>query len=208
MADPGRAADHAAANTGGTGANPYPETAGSAGLAYSRGHDLPDLQGIPVDDIADDRDFDDEPVVDQPWGLAWSRAAAVLLVCLGVAVVILVANYALRPNTAESGPDTAAPVPSSARAATTTTIASTPDQDERYIAALTDHGLEFRNPQDVIVGNGKAVCQSFAANQTAQQIVDQFKSVNPKLAEHANDFVAISVRTYCPEYNVLVAGLA
>ncbi|MFV0494044.1 DUF732 domain-containing protein [Mycobacterium sp.] len=144
-------------------------------------------------------------MVDQSWKTAWARAAAILLLCLGLAVVIVAAGLALtgnhEPHTPAAAP-TSAPTPPTA----TTTVASTPEQDAGFIDALNKKGIEFRNP-DVAVVNGKTVCQNLAAGMTVQQVATQFRIANePEFGVHAEDFVGVSVRTYCPRYDNPVTG--
>jgi Protein of unknown function (DUF732) len=103
----------------------------------------------------------------------------------------------------------AAPAASTASTAPATTapssIASTPDQDDKYIAALNAKGVSFANPGAAIY-NGKTVCQNIGQGMTVQEVVAAFRASSPAFSDSANDFVAISVRTYCPQHSNLVAG--
>ncbi|BDB41247.1 MULTISPECIES: DUF732 domain-containing protein [Mycobacterium] len=187
-----------------TGAN-----ADSSSLAWSSGTEVPDIQSTPAGDARDSRDVPaaEPAVVEQSWGTAWGRALAVLLICLGLAAVIVVAGLLLASN--DSTPTVTATQPTSKAPqapATTTEIVSTPEQDRRFIAALNEKGIVFKNP-DAAVANGKAVCQSFAANLSLEQVVAQFQQVSPDFSDHADDIVAVSVRAYCPQYSKLVAGI-
>jgi hypothetical protein len=210
MSDPVGAADKRSSETV---AVPNSANTESVNLAWSRGNDVPDIQRMPVDDgrgVPAGPDVAREPTDDQSWTTAWTRAAALLLVCLALAAVIVVAGWVMHTDKASdqaSAPPTptAAPVPSSASAATTT-VSSTPDQDSRYIAALNEKGIEFANPKDAVF-NGKTVCQNLGLGMTVQQIVVQFQSSSPAFSVHADDFVAISVRAYCPQYSKLVAAI-
>ena len=213
MPDPVGGADY---NAGETVAAPSSANTESVNLAWSTGTEVPDVRNMPSNPDVQDGNFGekpdlaDEPAdIDQSWMAAWSRAAAVLLTCLALAIVIMVVGLVMSskaPNNASEPATTAAPT--SAAPAATTTVASTPDQDSNYIAALNDKGIEFSNPT-VAVSNGKAVCQSFAAGMTAQQIAAQFRDANkdhPEFSAHAEAFVAVSVRAYCPQYSKLVAN--
>lgn len=200
MVDPVGSADYNA------GANPD-----SSSLAWSSGTEVPDIQSMPAGDAGGrrgDQNAAAEPAtVEQSWGTALGRAAAVLLIGLGVAAVIVAAGRALMSDKSSEGATasqrtTAAP----AAPATTSAIVSTADQDNRYIAALNEKGIEFKNPE-VAVSNGKAVCQSFAANLSLTQVVEQVRQSSPDFSAHAEDIVAVSVRAYCPQYSKLVAGM-
>lgn len=189
------------------------ETAESASLAWSSGNELPDVAdpsavaGIPS--RANPAAVPDEPDLDQSWTTAWTRAATVLLVCLALAVVIVVAGWLMhKNNTSEtaSAPARTTTAPVTTAAPATTTVSSTPDQDSRYIAALNDKGIQFANPEAAVF-NGKTVCQNIAQGMTVQEVVAQFRSSSPDFAAHAEDFVAISVRAYCPQYSKLVAAI-
>jgi hypothetical protein len=132
------------------------------------------------------------------------------MVGVALATVIVVGGWVLTTGpspgkTAE--PSTTLPAPQqgatgSSTAPTTSapaapTIASTPDQDSRYIKALNDRGISFANPEAAIY-NGKVVCQNFRQGMTVDQIVAAFRASNPSLSNSANDYVTISMRTYCP----------
>jgi hypothetical protein len=84
-------------------------------------------------------------------------------------------------------------------------IASTPDQDNKYVQSLNDRGISFANPEAAIF-NGKMVCQDIGRGVSVQQIADAFRASNPALSDSANAYVGISVRAYCPQNSALVAG--
>lgn len=212
MVDPVGGADY---NSSETSAVPNSANTDSVNLAWSRGNDLPDVPDFPgspglppAGGGRQEAGAAGEPAENaQAWATAWTRAAALLLVCLGLAMVIVVAGWAMHQDTPSGATQpartTAAPVTTSAPA--TTTVASTPDQDSRYLAALSDKGIEFANPKNAVF-NGKTVCQNLDAKMTVQQIVAQFTSSSPDFSVHADDFVAVSVRAYCPQYSKLVAA--
>lgn len=187
------------------------ETAESANLAWSSGNELPDIQdsASAPGSRANPAAVPEEADVDQSWTTAWTRAATVLLICLALAVVIVVAGWLMhKNNTSETASEptrtTAAPVTTTAPA--TTTVSSTADQDSRYIAALNEKGIQFANPEAAVF-NGKTVCQNIGQGMTVQEVVAQFRSSSPDFAAHAEDFVAISVRAYCPQHSKLVAAI-
>lgn len=196
MAEPVPASDEIAAlDDGRTAAVPNSVPTDAIHAAWSRDENRDD----PPDAVSD-------PAV-QSWRTTWGRAAALLLIGLGSAALILVGGWALTtkksannaavpssaaepvPQRGTTGPSTAAPAPA--------TIASTPEQDSRYIAALNDRGITFANP-DAAIYNGKLVCMNFRQGMTVEQIVAAFRASNPALSNDADDYVAISMRTYCP----------
>lgn len=184
------------------------ETADSANLAWSSGNELPDIQDAPAAPASRANPTAPPDDVEQSWTTAWTRAATVLLVCLALAVVIVVAGWLMHQNNtsekaAEPARTTTAPVTTTAPA--TTTVSSTADQDSRYIASLNEKGIQFANPEAAVF-NGKTVCQNIGQGMTVQEVVAQFRSSSPDFAVHAEDFVAISVRAYCPQYSKLVAA--
>lgn len=163
------------------------------------------------------RDYEDtgarEPAVDrQSWSDTWRKAAALLLGCLALAGAIVLAFWLLTPDakTPKPPPNGAAtPAPSatapSAPAAGPSSIVSTPDQDNKYIQDLNDHGISFANPEAAVY-NGKIVCDDIRHGMTVPQIVSAFRSSNPALADNADTYVTISVRAYCPQNGNLVGG--
>jgi hypothetical protein len=98
-----------------------------------------------------------------------------------------------------------APATASAPAAAPSSIASTPDQDNKYVQALNDRGISFANP-DAAIHNGKLVCDDIRQGMTVPQIIAAFRASNPALGNDANTYVTISVHTYCPQNNDLVGG--
>ena len=210
MAEPVPASEETAALDGGeTAAVPNSAPTDAVHTAWSRNEapeDSQDYQGDGRDDYRDD-DYEGRPDAAsapavQSWGTTWGRAAALLLLGLGVATLIVVAGWAL--TTAKSPHPGAEPSPQGTTAASTgtsapapTTIASTPEQDSSYIRALNDRGITFANP-DAAVYNGKLVCMNFRRGMTVDQIVAAFRASNPALSSNAEDYVAISMRTYCP----------
>ncbi|WP_205876974.1 DUF732 domain-containing protein [Mycobacterium camsae] len=189
------------------------EAADSANLAWSGSNDVADFQDPSAADGSPSRAHAaapaDEADLDQSWTTAWTRAATVLLICLALAAVIVVAGWVMHQNrSSETATETARTTAATATTAAppTTTVSSTADQDSRYITALNDKGIQFANPQAAVF-NGKTVCQNIGQGMTVQEVVAQFKSSSPDFAVHAEDFVAISVRAYCPQYNKLVAAI-
>ncbi|MCV7076309.1 hypothetical protein AWC27_20515 [Mycobacterium szulgai] len=177
-------------------------------VAWSRGEEaIPDVGA----EVPGDGEYDvaSEPVAAvETWRSTWGRAAALLLVGLGLAGAIVLGHWALTRSPSSGKPAPVAPASSSA--ATTTapnpaSINSTPDQDNKYIQDLSDRGISFANPEAAVY-NGKMVCLNIGQGMTVQQIVAEFRNNSPAFSSVANDYVAISVRTYCPQHNNLVAG--
>jgi hypothetical protein len=164
--------------------------------------DIPDIQDI--QDIQDDpQQIPSEPAdAGQSWGTTWGRAGALVMFGLGLAMMIVVVGWVLtstppkntQPSATQAAPQTTTAPATSAPPAT---IASTPDQDSKYIKALNDRGISFANPEAAVY-NGKLVCQNYRAGMTVDQIVAAFRASNPSLSNSANDYVTISMRTYCP----------
>jgi hypothetical protein len=170
-------------------------------------------------DRTSSRDYDDaipsEPAADrQSWGATWRKAGALLMAGLALAGAIVLAFWLLSPNTTSLQPPiapnkpkggaTSAPAATpSATAAAPSSIASTQDQDNKYVQALNDHGISFANPEAAVY-NGKTVCEDIRQGLTVPQIVAAFRASNPALAGDADTYVAISVRAYCPQYSNLV----
>lgn len=98
-----------------------------------------------------------------------------------------------------------APTTASSPSAAPPSIASTPDQDNKYIQALNDRGISFANPEAAVY-NGKMVCDDIRQGMTVPQIVAAFRASNPALAGDADAYVAISVHAYCPQNGNLVSG--
>ncbi|WP_158019004.1 DUF732 domain-containing protein [Mycobacterium basiliense] len=214
MAEPVPASDETAALDGDeTAAVPNPTPTAAVETAWSRIDDRDAALGTndpvgladgPVDGLEMDREnaVPDEPAAAvQSWRTTVARAIALLMIGLGFAALIVVGGWAL---TREKSPDktvvrasAAPPTATATTAPPTTTIASTPDQDSGYIKALNDRGISFANP-DAAIYNGKLVCLNFRRGLTREQIVAAFRSSNPALANHADAYVDISMRTYCP----------
>jgi hypothetical protein len=167
------------------------------------------------------RDYDDavttsEPAADrQSWSATWRKAAMLLMACLALAGAIVLAFWLLSPGAkgpkappAANGSATAAPTASAAPStpsAAPSSIVSTPDQDNKYVQDLNDHGISFANPEAAVY-NGKIVCDDIRQGMTVPQIVAAFRSSNPALADNAGTYVTLSVRAYCPQNGNLVGG--
>jgi hypothetical protein len=199
MAEPGRAADETVAAP-----NAAPTEASDPAWSHS-------------DDIEEQKDIQDAPAaVRESWRNTWRIAGAILLGGVVLAGGIFLGRWLYTtpgpanqpPATASTSkgatPAPAAPASSSAPAAPSS-IASTPDQDNKYIQALNNRGISFANP-DAAVYNGKMVCQDIGQGMSVPQIVAAFRASNPALGNDANAYVAISVRAYCPQNADLVAG--
>jgi hypothetical protein len=162
------------------------------------------------------RDYDDatasEPVTErQSWSATWRKAGALLLGGVALAGAIMLAFWVLRPDAkSPKPPPAAAPAPSATAAPATpsagpSSIVSTPEQDNKYIQTLNDHGISFANPEAAVY-NGKIVCDDIRQGMTVPQIVAAFRSSNPSLADNADTYVTLSVHAYCPQNSNLVGG--
>ncbi len=206
MAEPVPAADETAAvNAAETAEVPNPAAAATGELAWSRDGD-DDVRAPPMADR-------------QSWLATWRKAGALLLGGLALAGAIVLGFWGLGPETKGSRPPPNVPRPPAAGASPAPTatgtaapsaiappsIASTPEQDNKYIQALNDHGISFANPKAAIY-NGKMVCDNIRQGMTVPQIVDAFRASNPALGADADAYVAISVRAYCPQNGGLVSG--
>lgn len=177
-----------------------------------------------ADDLQWSHDEDDDipsaPAADpQSWRATWRKAAALLIGGLALAGAIIVAFWVLTPNTrgvqsSPTAPPTStdgttpaptAPATASAPAGAPPSIASTPDQDSKYVQALKDRGISFANPEAAIY-NGKLICDDIRLGMTVPQIVAAFRGSNPALGGDADNYVAISVHAYCPQNGNLVSG--
>lgn len=192
-----------------TGGVPGPAPDESAGLAWSGENDIQEPSApYPRQPAGETADGQSEPdSATQSWSTVWSRAAALLLIGVGLATVIIVASLVLttkKTTTAKAPPASTAPATTSPLVAAS--ISSTPAQDDEYIQSLNDRGISFSNPNEAVL-NGKTVCQNISAGSTVQAVVTDFQAANPTYAGVANAYVAISVRTYCPQFDNLVEGM-
>ena len=212
MSEPGPAADKTvgldASETAAAPTSAVPDAAtsaapDSAGLAWSRD---------------DDVDTPREPAPRrQSWRATWRTAAALVVAGLVIAGAIILGRSLLTTHpkaaapsptaapTSTNGPPPPAPGTASASAAAPSSIASTPDQDKKYVQTLNDRGISFANP-DAAIYNGKMVCENIRLGETVQQIIAAFRASNPALGNHADTYVTISVHTYCPQNSNLVGS--
>ncbi len=190
-----------------------PSPAGDETFALNRAETV----AVPNDATADaadrtsPRDYDDaggEPAGDRPsWSATWRKAGALLVGGLALAGAIILAFWLLSPS--PKGPRPAAPnagtapAPTSPATSTAPSIASTPDQDNKYVQDLNDHGISFANTEAAI-SNGKMVCDDIGRGVSVPQIVNAFHASNPGL--DADTYVSISVHAYCPQNANLVGG--
>lgn len=160
----------------------------------------------------DDGNPPPQPAADrQSWRATWRKAAGLLLGGLVLAGAIVVGFWVLSPAPAGKSPQPSSTPPSGAAPSTTgpaaaPTIASTRQQDDKYVQALNDHGISFANPEAAVF-NGKMVCDDIRRGMTVPKIADEFRASNPALGADADAYVAISVRSYCPEHDALVSAL-
>jgi Protein of unknown function (DUF732) len=212
-----------------------PVQGGDETVAQDLGKTVDIPSSIPTDSVGlawsgndeDDRGTPGEPAAaHESWRSTWRRAGALVAAGLALAGAIILASWLLTrpsggngsaaqtPSKSVAQPPAALPTPKvsapaaptgSAPAAASPSIASTPDQDKKYVQALNDRGISFANP-DAAIYNGKMVCQDIQRGVTVQQIADAFRASNPALGNSANAYVAISVHAYCPQNGDLVAG--
>jgi hypothetical protein len=210
MADPVQGGDETVAqDVGETVGVPNSTPTDAVGLAWSGGED-------------DDNDRARGPrAVRQSWSSTWSRAGVLVAAGLALAGAIVLTSWLLSAPDQAAGngsgpagksvaqPPAALPTPkqggSTTASAAPSSIASTPDQDDKYVQALNNRGISFANPEAAIF-NGKMVCQDIGRGVSVQQIADAFRASNPALSDSANAYVGISVRAYCPQNSAVVAG--
>jgi Protein of unknown function (DUF732) len=201
--------DTVAQDVGETVAVPNSTPTDAVGLAWSGNED-------------DDNDRASGPgVLRRSWSSTWGRAGALVAAGLALAGTIVLTSWLLSTPDQSAGngsgpagksvaqPPAALPTPkqggSTTASAAPSSIASTPDQDNKYVQALNDRGISFANPEAAIF-NGKMVCQDIGRGVSVQQIADAFRASNPALSDSANAYVGISVRAYCPQNSAVVAG--
>ncbi len=191
-----------------------PSPAGDETFALNRAETV----AVPNDAAADTadrtspREYDDAPDESagdrQSWSATWRKAGALLVGGLALAGAIILVFWLLTPDSKSPRPAApksgtpAAPATPPASAAPSS-IASTPDQDNKYVQDLNDHGISFANPEAAI-SNGKTVCDDIRRGVSVPQIVNAFHASNPGL--DGDTYVSISVRAYCPQNANLVGG--
>lgn len=198
-----------------------PSPAGEETFALDRAETV----AVPNDAASDEadrtssRDYGDgvgsEPAADgQSWSATWRKAGALLMGGLALAAAIILGFWLFgpagkggpQPTRAPNGsapPTSTAPATPSASAAAPSSIASTPDQDNKYVQDLNDHGISFANPEAAVY-NGKVVCDDIRQGMTVPQIISAFRTSNPGL--DADTYVSISVHAYCPQNDKLLSG--
>jgi Protein of unknown function (DUF732) len=208
MVEPDRAADETVAqDVGKTVAVPNSTPTDAVELAWSNNSERSVEGDVPGEGVPN------EPAaVRQSWRATWRIAGLLVVAGLVLAGAIVLGRWVLTtpqsPAKATNSPAptaSAPPAPPLATATAPSSIASTPDQDDKYIQALNDKGISFANPGAAIY-NGKTVCQNIGQGMTVQEVVAAFRASSPAFSDNANDFVAISVRAYCPQHSNLVAG--
>jgi hypothetical protein len=192
-------------------AEPSPAPDETFGLNRAETVAVPNHAASDEADRTSARDYDDdvrgEPPPDrQSWSATWRKAGALLMGGLGLAGAIVLGFWLFSPSS--KGPQPGAPKPGStasaapsASATGPSSIVSTPDQDNKYVQNLNDHGISFANPEAAI-HNGKVVCDDIRQGMTVPQIVGAFRTSNPGL--DADTYVTISVHAYCPQNANLV----
>jgi hypothetical protein len=205
MVEPGRAADETVAqDVGKTVAVPNSTPTDAVELAWSNNSER-SVDG----DVPGDGAPNEPAAVRQSWRATWRIAGLLVVAGLVLAGAIVLGRWVLTtpqfPAKPANPPAPTASAPPSTTATAPSSIASTPDQDDKYIQALNDKGISFANPGAAIY-NGKTVCQNIGQGMTVPEVVAAFRTSSPAFSDNANDFVAISVRAYCPQHSNLVAG--
>jgi Protein of unknown function (DUF732) len=153
----------------------------------------------------DDRRSASAPV-GQSWGATVQRAAALFGICLVVAGAIVFAHWLL---TSPKSPEKAA-APSAAAPTTSIStlppvqVTSTKDQDNAFMQALKDKGIDGL-PRQVAIDDGKTVCKNIAQGGSRQDVTSEFVAQS-QFPGNADDFVATAIHSYCPQYNNVVGG--
>ncbi|OOK81916.1 hypothetical protein BZL30_1102 [Mycobacterium kansasii] len=207
MPEPVPASEETAALGGETAALPdsAPTNAVHTAWSHSDQPDQPDESDQP-DASQDVRDDDRTSAIEaavQTWGTTWGRAAALLLLGIGIAVLIVVGGWAL---TTEKSPARVRSHPRLRRRR------RPPHGDHR--AGSHDHRLDpgagqrihsvTQRPRHHLRQSRRRRLQrqvglpELSPGMTVDQIVAAFRASNPALSSNAEDYVAISMRTYCP----------
>lgn len=191
-------------------AEPSPASDETFGLNRAETVAVPNHAASDEADRTSARDYDDvaaePPAERESWSATWRKAGALLIGGLGLAGVIVLGFWLFSPPPKSPQPaapnagSTASAAPS-ASATGPSAIVSTPDQDNKYVQNLNDHGISFANPEAAI-HNGKVVCDDIRQGMTVPQIVGAFRTSNPGL--DADTYVSISVHAYCPQNANLV----
>ncbi|HUH69678.1 MAG TPA: DUF732 domain-containing protein [Mycobacterium sp.] len=72
-------------------------------------------------------------------------------------------------------------------------------QDQAFLAALTQAGLTYMNPDRAITA-GKSVCDLADQGMTGVEIVNNLQERNPAFqGDGAAKFAAIAAKAYCPD---------
>lgn len=161
-----------------------------------------------------DDDSSEPATVRQSWRATLRIAGGLIVVGLVIAGAIIFGRWLfITPTKTEqqtAGPGTSAEGASATSSAAgltggPTSITSTADQDKKYIEDLNQQGITFDNPDNAVT-NGKMVCDDLRRGVTVPQIISEFKASITNLADKADKYVAISVRSYCSQYDDLVKG--
>jgi hypothetical protein len=142
----------------------------------------------------------------QSWGATVQRAGALLGICLVVAGAIVFAHWLMsspKSPTKAAEPSSVAPT-TSISTLPPVQVTSTKDQDNGFMQALKDKGIEGL-PRAGAIDNGKTVCKNIAQGGSLQQVTADFVAQS-SFPGNANDFVAAAIHAYCPQYNGLVSG--
>jgi Protein of unknown function (DUF732) len=179
-------------------------------LAWSTGEDLGGDLGEDFSEVHEGEPR--EEATGQSWSATLRIAGLLVVAGLVLAGAIVLGRWMLAtdnsptkaaPSPAPTTLTSAEPANSATTGATSTSIASSPDQDNRYIQALNNNKIPIANiDQQQIITAAKVVCQHLAAGWTVPQTVEDFRKTNEEnapLANRAADFVNVSIQAYCPQ---------
>jgi hypothetical protein len=143
----------------------------------------------------------------QSWRATWRMAGLLVVVGLVLAGAIFLGRWALTatnsPGKTAQPTQSAEPAPATtskpdAATAAPASITSTPDQDNRYIQALSDKGISFANNADAIY-NGKGICRDINRGVSRPEIIQALQANASFLGDKVYDYMNISIQTYCPQ---------
>jgi Protein of unknown function (DUF732) len=83
--------------------------------------------------------------------------------------------------------------------AASTAHADPANVDERFLAALTSHGITFTS-SEVGIAAGHLACDKLDGGETPTQVAQDVMNSSNLDAFHAGYFVGASIGAYCPKY--------
>jgi hypothetical protein len=73
------------------------------------------------------------------------------------------------------------------------------DVDERYLAALSSHGITYTSPE-VGIAAGHLVCTKLDGGEAPTDVAKDVMNSSSLDGYHAGYFVGASIGAYCPQY--------